>query len=333
MEKEAGDWMFDHFSVLKKEAVEGLQIQPDGTYVDCTLGGGGHSEAICEQLSANGRLIAFDQDEMALKAAKERLEPHKNKITFVHANFSELELQLEKLGIEYVDGILFDLGVSSPQLDVKERGFSYQNDAPLDMRMNQQETFSAYQIINEWPYEKLVKIFFKYGEEKFSKQIARKIEARREEKPIDTTFELVDIIKDAIPAPARRKGGHPAKRVFQAIRIAVNDELAVFSNVLDQAARSVAINGRIAVITFHSLEDRICKQAFKKWSSNPPIPKNIPVIPEEKKPPFKLVTRKPIVPDESELEDNRRSRSAKLRIVEKVKDWTEEFKMDERWNK
>ncbi|MBM7552859.1 16S rRNA (cytosine(1402)-N(4))-methyltransferase RsmH [Thalassobacillus pellis] len=323
--------MFEHFSVLKEETVKGLNIKADGTYIDCTLGGGGHSEEICRMLGEGGRLIAFDQDQAALAAAKERLAPYEDKITFVHANFQELEDRLHELRVERIDGILFDLGVSSPQLDVKERGFSYQHDAPLDMRMNQQSDLSAYQVVNEWKYEELVRIFFKYGEEKFSKQIARKIEARREEKPIETTYELVDIIKDAIPAPARRKGGHPGKRIFQAIRIAVNDELGVFQDALDQAARIVSIGGRVAVITFHSLEDRICKQAFKKWSKSPPLPKNIPVIPEEKQPPFKLVTRKPIIAGEEELDDNRRSRSAKLRIVEKVTYWKEEFQFGEGW--
>ncbi|MFD1018074.1 16S rRNA (cytosine(1402)-N(4))-methyltransferase RsmH [Thalassobacillus hwangdonensis] len=325
--------MFEHYSVLKNETIEGLNIDPEGTYVDCTLGGGGHSEEICRRLNQNGRLIAFDQDEMALEAAKSRLSKYEGHVTFIHANFRQLEEKLSEHGIEKVDGILFDLGVSSPQLDVKERGFSYQHDAPLDMRMNQQDDFSADQVINEWTYEELVKIFFKYGEEKFSKQIARNIEAKRKDKRIETTYELVDIIKEAIPAPARRKGGHPAKRIFQAIRIAVNKELEVFYDALHQAARVVDLNGRIAVITFHSLEDRICKQAFKKWSTNPPIPKNIPIIPEEKLPPFKMVTRKPVVANEEELEDNRRSRSAKLRIVEKIKEWSEEFHYEEGWKR
>src|SRR5699024_8744501 len=212
-------------------------------------------------------------------------QPYKDRVRFIHANFRELEEQLAIRQIRSVDGILFDLGVSSPQLDRGERGFSYQHDAKLDMRMNQDQNLDAYQIINEWPYNRLVNIFFSYGEEKFSKQIARRIEANRKEKPIETTYELVEIIKGAIPAPARRKGGHPAKRIFQALRIAVNDELSAFNDALHQAARVVDINGRVAVITFHSLEDRVCKQAFKKWSTPKPVPKNLPVIPEDHRAP------------------------------------------------
>ncbi|WP_082234266.1 16S rRNA (cytosine(1402)-N(4))-methyltransferase RsmH [Halobacillus massiliensis] len=324
--------MFEHYSVLKSETIKQLHIKPEGVYVDCTLGGGGHSEAIASKLD-KGQLIAFDQDVKALEAAKERLKPYEGKVTFVHANFRQLEEKLDELGINHVDGIVYDLGVSSPQLDVAERGFSYHNDAPLDMRMNQDQRLSAWHVVNEWSYEDLVRIFFKYGEEKFSKQIARKIEAARKEASIETTGKLVDLIKDGIPAPARRKGGHPAKRIFQAIRIAVNDELGAFQDTLHQAARVVSKEGRIAVITFHSLEDRLCKQAFKKWSSNPPLPKNIPVIPEDKQPPFKLVTRKPIIANEEELDDNRRSRSAKLRVVEKIRPWTDAFIYEEGWKR
>ncbi len=322
--------MFDHYSVLKTEAVHGLNIRPEGTYVDCTLGGGGHSEMIVQSLNDNGKLIAFDQDIEALAFAKERLKLYENRCLFVHSNFQHLQENLVRHGIQEVDGILFDLGVSSPQLDHAERGFSYQQDAPLDMRMNQSQALSAYDVVNTWPYEKLVKIFFRYGEEKFSKQIARKIEQRREEKEIEATTELVEIIKDAIPAAARRKGGHPAKRIFQAIRIAVNDELTVFEDALQQAAEVLAIGGRISVITFHSLEDRICKQAMKKWSTPPPLPKNFPVLPEDIAPPFKMITKKPILPAENELEENRRSRSAKLRIVEKVKPWEDKFRYNGR---
>ncbi|WP_053219769.1 16S rRNA (cytosine(1402)-N(4))-methyltransferase RsmH [Virgibacillus senegalensis] len=325
--------MFEHFSVLKQEAVEGLQVKPNGTYIDCTLGGGGHSEMIASKLDSGGRLIAFDQDEQALQAAKQRLAPYQGQVLYVHANFRNLKEELNKHGFDQVDGVLFDLGVSSPQLDDAERGFSYQHDAALDMRMDQSQDFTAYEVINQWPYEQLVKIFFRYGEEKFSKQIARKIEERRKEKMIETTFELVDIIKDAIPAPARRKGGHPAKRVFQAVRIAVNDELNAFDEALHQAAEVIAVGGRLSVITFHSLEDRLCKQAFKKWSTTPPLPRNIPVIPEESKPPFQQVNRKPILPEEEELDANRRSRSAKLRILEKIKPWKDEFSYQEGWNK
>ncbi|GAA0460558.1 16S rRNA (cytosine(1402)-N(4))-methyltransferase RsmH [Alkalibacillus silvisoli] len=321
--------MFEHYSVLNNEAIKGLDIKEEGTYVDCTLGGAGHSKEILKQLT-KGNLVAFDQDEHAIEYAKGILHPYEHQVQFIKSNFVNLESELNELGLNEVDGIIFDLGVSSPQLDEGERGFSFHQDAPLDMRMDQSNPVSAYHVVNEWPYEDLVRIFFKYGEEKFSKQIARQIEKRREEKQIETTLQLVDIIKEAIPAFARRKGGHPAKRIFQAIRIAVNDELNVFQDALHQAARTLSIGGRLAVITFHSLEDRICKQAMKKWSTEPPIPKDIPVLPEEVQPPFKLITRKPIVASDEELEENRRSRSAKLRIVEKVKEWEEQYTLDER---
>lgn len=330
MNKETSETMFEHFSVLKEETMEKLNIRQDGVYIDCTLGGGGHSEEILKQLTT-GHLYAFDQDEHAMAAAKERLEPYASNVTFIASNFRNLEKELSDRGVEKVDGILYDLGVSSPQLDVKERGFSYHQDAPLDMRMNQSDVVTAYEVVNDWAYEDLVRIFYKYGEEKFSKQIARKIEKQREIGPITTTGELVDLIKEGIPAAARRKGGHPAKRVFQAIRIAVNDELGAFLSSLEQAARYISLEGRIAVITFHSLEDRICKQAFKQWSTTPPLPKNLPVIPEEKQPPFQLVTRKPVEAISEELEENRRSRSAKLRVVEKVKPWSEEFRFEKGW--
>ncbi|SDX33941.1 16S rRNA (cytosine(1402)-N(4))-methyltransferase RsmH [Salimicrobium album] len=322
--------MFDHYSVLKTETIEKLNIRPDGVYVDCTLGGGGHSKEIARQLTS-GHLYVFDQDVNAMESARDYLADYASNITFIPSNFRHLEEELQARGVEEVDGILYDLGVSSPQLDVKERGFSYQQDAPLDMRMNQTDTISAYEVINEWAYEDLVRIFFRYGEEKFSKQIARKIEKQREKAPVTSTGELVELIKEGIPAAARRKGGHPAKRVFQAIRIAVNDELGAFLSSLDQAARYISLEGRIAVITFHSLEDRICKQAFKHWSTIPPLPKNFPVIPEEKQPPFTLITRKPIEAVEEELEENRRSRSAKLRVVEKVRPWSEEFHFEKGW--
>ncbi|MGE7760762.1 16S rRNA (cytosine(1402)-N(4))-methyltransferase RsmH [Peribacillus sp. NPDC097895] len=311
--------MFQHTTVLLKETVDGLNIKPDGIYVDCTLGGAGHSEYLLSQLSDKGRLYAFDQDETAIRNAKEKLESYGERIVLVPNNFKYLKEELNARGIEKVDGILYDLGVSSPQLDTPERGFSYNHDAPLDMRMNQSAAISAYDVVNTWSFHELMRIFFQYGEEKFSKQIARKIEAAREIKPIETTFELVELIKDGIPAPARRKGGHPAKRVFQAIRIAVNDELGVFEDSLEQAISLLDMEGRISVITFHSLEDRICKTVFKKASSLPDLPPGLPVIPEEFKPPMKIITRKPILPSEDELEGNNRSRSAKLRIAEKQK--------------
>ncbi|HJV31609.1 MAG TPA: 16S rRNA (cytosine(1402)-N(4))-methyltransferase RsmH [Bacillales bacterium] len=310
--------MFEHTTVLLEEAVEGLKIKPDGIYVDCTLGGAGHSARILSQLSENGRLFAFDQDEVAIANAKEKLSEYQEKVTIIKSNFLYLKEELEELGIHKVDGILYDLGVSSPQLDTPERGFSYHHDAPLDMRMDSDASISAYDVINHWSYEDLVRIFFRYGEEKFSKQITRKIEAAREIKPIETTGELVELIKEAIPAPARRKGGHPAKRIFQAIRIAVNDELSVFETSLNQAIDLLNQGGRISVITFHSLEDRICKAAFKKASETPNLPPGLPIIPEEYKPILKLISRKPIIPTEEELENNNRARSAKLRIAEKL---------------
>ena len=240
-------------------------------------------------------------------------------MTFVKANFRELTAELQRFGVTEVDGILYDLGVSSPQLDEAERGFSYHQDAPLDMRMDQDASLSAYQVVNEYSYHELVKIFFRYGEEKFSKQIARLIERRREVKPIETTGELVDLIKEAIPAPARRKGGHPAKRVFQAIRIAVNDELGAIESSLEQAIDMLAIGGRVSVITFHSLEDRIVKTIFKEFSAPKDMPPGLPMVPEDFQPILKLVNRKPIIPSEEELQDNNRARSAKLRIAEKMK--------------
>ena len=312
--------MFKHKTVLLEEAAEGLHIKPDGIYVDCTLGGAGHSEYILQQLSSEGHLIAFDQDDVALENAKEKLAPYEGKVTFVKSNFRFLKEKLAELSVTKVDGVLFDLGVSSPQLDTPERGFSYHHDAPLDMRMDQQSKLSAFDVVNEWPYERLVKIFFQYGEEKFSKQIARKIESYRETKKIETTNELVELIKEGIPAPARRKGGHPAKRVFQAIRIAVNDELGVFEMALEQAIEVVRKGGRISVITFHSLEDRICKAMFKEKSSLPDLPHGLPIIPKEYEPALKLITRKPILPSEEELNENNRARSAKLRIAEKAKE-------------
>lgn len=310
--------MFEHTTVLLKETVEGLNIHPDGVYVDCTLGGAGHSELILSQLSEKGKLYAFDQDDTAIAHAKEKLAEYGDRITIIKSNFKHLQEELANLGVSKVDGVLYDLGVSSPQLDTPERGFSYHNDAPLDMRMDTGADISAYDVVNRWEYGELVKIFFRYGEEKFSKQIARKIEAAREVSPIETTGQLVELIKEAIPAPARRKGGHPAKRVFQAIRIAVNDELGVFEDSLHQAIDILNPKGRISVITFHSLEDRICKAAFKKASETPNLPPGLPIIPDEYKPILKLINRKPILPSEEELEHNNRARSAKLRIAEKL---------------
>ena len=310
--------MFHHTTVLLKETVDGLAIRPDGVYVDCTLGGAGHSEYLVQQLNEKGRLICFDQDMTAIENAKVKLAPFLDKVTFVHANFRYLKEELYQIGVEKVDGILYDLGVSSPQLDTPERGFSYNYDAPLDMRMDQTSELTAYHVVNEWSYEKLLKIFFRYGEEKFSKQIARKIEKAREIEPISTTFQLVELIKEGIPAAARRTGGHPAKRIFQAIRIAVNDELGAAEDSLEDAIKLIKVGGRVSVITFHSLEDRLAKTIFKEASSIPDLPPNLPMIPVGMEPMLKLVTRKPIVPSEEELAVNNRSRSAKLRIVEKL---------------
>lgn len=312
---------FQHYTVLLKETVDGLQVKANGIYVDCTLGGAGHSEYLLSLLSEEGHLYAFDQDQHALDFAAQRLKKYVDKgmVTFVKSNFRYLKEELAQLGVTHVDGVLYDLGVSSPQLDEAERGFSYHQDAPLDMRMDQDAELSAYQIVNEYSYQELIKIFYRYGEEKFSKQVAREIERVRAQHPIETTGELVEIIKTAIPAPARRNGGHPAKRIFQAVRIAVNDELSVVEESLEQAIALLNKKGRISVITFHSLEDRIVKTMFKEYSTIKDLPQGLPVIPEGFEPELKVITRKPILPGETELAENNRSRSAKLRIAEKVK--------------
>ena len=307
--------MFKHYSVLLNEAVEGLDIKEDGIYVDCTLGGAGHSLEILKRLK-NGKLYAFDQDNVALENAKEKLAEYSDKVVFIKSNFANLKEKLGEYGVKEVDGVLYDLGVSSPQLDTPERGFSYNYDTRLDMRMDTDAKISAYEVVNEYSYHDLVKIFYRYGEENFSKQIARNIEKKREIKPIETTFELVEIIKESIPAAKRRTGGHPAKRVFQAIRIAVNNELSVFEDSLEQAIEIVGIGGRISVITFHSLEDRICKQIFNSYAKSKDIPKNLPIMPEESLSKLKIITRKPIYPSDIELEENNRSRSAKLRVAQ-----------------
>lgn len=312
--------MFDHITVLKEEAVAGLNIKANGIYVDCTLGGAGHSELILSQLSKEGHLYAFDQDDTAILHAREKLKEYNGKFTIIKSNFRYLVKELRARGVEGVDGVLFDLGVSSPQLDEADRGFSYNHDAPLDMRMDQSSPLTAEEIVNEWSFHDLMKIISRYGEERFAKQIARKIEAFRANKRIETTGELVDIIKDAIPAPARRTGGHPAKRTFQAIRIAVNDELESFSDAIKGAIEITKKGGRISVITFHSLEDRICKTIFKEESKGPELPPNLPIIPEGYEPTLKLITRKPIIPTDEEVDANKRSRSAKLRIAQKQKE-------------
>ncbi|GGA97581.1 16S rRNA (cytosine(1402)-N(4))-methyltransferase RsmH [Macrococcus hajekii] len=311
--------MFHHITVLLKETVDMLDIKEDGIYVDCTLGGAGHSLYLASQLSDAGRLIAIDQDDTALHNAQDILKDHLHKVTLVKNNFRHLRQVLDELNIDKVDGILYDLGVSSPQLDDAERGFSYHQEARLDMRMDRTQALSAYEVVNTWTYEKLVSIFYRYGEEKFSKQIARNIEKARETAPIETTVQLVEIIKESIPAPARRKGGHPAKRVFQAIRIAVNDELGAFETSIEQAIDSVKQGGRISVITFHSLEDRICKQIFREYEKGPDIPRGLPVIPDGYQPKLRRVNRKPVESSAEELSTNNRARSAKLRVVEVLK--------------
>ena len=310
---------FKHETVLLHETVDGLDIKPDGVYVDCTLGGAGHAQYLLDQLGPQGHLYAFDQDMTAINNAKLKLADYveKGQVTFIHQNFRHLKQALEALGIDQVDGIYYDLGVSSPQLDVAERGFSYGQEARLDMRMNQEQALSAYEVVNDWPYEDLVHILYRYGEEKFAKRIARAIEERRAQRPIETTTELAEIVKMAIPAATRRTGGHPAKRSFQAIRIAVNDELGAVEDSLEQARTLLKPEGRISVITFHSLEDRLVKQLFKEVSQGPEVPRGLPVLPGQMQAPYALVNRKPIVASPEELEANNRSRSAKLRILRK----------------
>ena len=308
---------FHHVSVLLDECIEGLDIKPEGIYVDGTLGGAGHSSHIVQHLTT-GRLIGIDRDPVALKAAGARLEPWKDRVTLVHSNFCEIASVLDDLGIEAVDGILLDLGVSSPQLDDGARGFSYMADAPLDMRMNNEDPLTAYTVVNTWPYEELKRILYDYGEERYAPQIAANICRRREQAPIQTTLELVDVIRSAMPPAALREKQHPAKRSFQAIRIAVNDELGSVEKVMRDAIPRLAPGGRLAVITFHSLEDRIVKTAMANASKGCTCPSNFPVCVCGKKPQVKLVSRKPIVSGEEELERNPRARSAKLRICEKI---------------
>jgi len=316
--------MFQHTTVLLKEAVDGLAIKPDGIYVDCTLGGAGHSELILSSLGAGGRLIAFDQDELALNNAKVRLAPYMDKVTLVRNNFRYLQEQLllcdvpTKDGIPQVDGILFDLGVSSPQLDEAERGFSYHQDAPLDMRMDQEGDLTAYDIVNEWDEREIAMILDRYAEEKFARAIAKSIVKHRSEAPIKSTSELAEIVKNAIPAATRRTGPHPARRSFQAFRIAVNDELGAEEDALEQAVQCVAPGGRISVITFHSLEDRVCKQIFAKYLEKCTCPPDFPLCVCGNQGVLKLVNRKPIVPTEQEIIDNARARSAKLRVAQKL---------------
>ena len=310
---------FHHITVLLHETIDQLDVQPDGIYVDATLGGAGHSEYLLSKLGDKGHLYTFDQDQTAIDNAQKRLAPYieRGMVTFIKDNFRNLKTRLNEVGVEKIDGICYDLGVSSPQLDERERGFSYKQDAPLDMRMNQEASLTAYQVVNHYPYNDLVRIFFKYGEDKFSKQIARKIEQAREIKPIETTTELAEIIKSAKPAKELKKKGHPAKQIFQAIRIEVNDELGAADESIQQAIDLLAVGGRISVITFHSLEDRLTKQLFKE-ASTVDVPKGLPFIPDDLQPKLELVSRKPILPSKEELEANNRAHSAKLRVARKV---------------
>ena len=308
---------FHHVSVLLDECIEGLNIKPDGIYVDGTLGGAGHSYHIAEKLTT-GRLIGIDRDPVALKAAGERLSPFADRVTLVHSNFCRMGQVLQELGISGVDGILLDLGVSSPQLDDGSRGFSYMTDAPLDMRMDRTAALTARDVVNDWSYEDLRRILFEYGEERYAPAIAKAIVRRRQEAAIETTGQLVDIIRTAMPPAALREKQHPAKRSFQAIRIAVNDELGELPPMLQAASDALRPGGRLAVISFHSLEDRIIKKTLQELSTGCTCPPNFPVCVCGKKPKMKLVGRKPIVAGEAELVYNPRARSAKLRVAEKL---------------
>jgi len=310
------DMDYGHKPVLLDECIDALQIKPDGVYVDGTLGRAGHASQILRRLTT-GRLIALDRDETALTAARQRLADRLDRVTLVHSNFSRLGAVLDALGVDGVDGMLFDLGVSSPQLDDARRGFSYKQDAPLDMRMDADAPLTARELVNTASYEELRRILYEYGEERCAPQIAKAICAARETKPIETTLELAELIRGAMPAKALREKQHPAKRSFQAIRIAVNDELGELSPMLDAAEAHLKPGGRLAVITFHSLEDRIVKQKLRDFATGCVCPPEFPVCVCGRKPKMKLITRKPIVSGEAELNENPRARSAKLRVAEK----------------
>lgn len=308
---------FKHISVLLDETIDGLDIKPDGIYVDGTLGGGGHSYEILRRLSPKGRLIGIDQDGEALKAAGERLKKFENQITLVRSNYCEIDKVLKELNVEKVDGILLDIGVSSYQLDNLERGFSYKSDAPLDMRMDTRQGLTAADVVNTYSENELFKIIKDYGEDKFAKNIAKHIVLARKEKPLETTKELSEVIKRAIPMKVQAKGGHPAKKTFQAIRIEVNQELTVLKESIDKMIDLLKPNGRICIITFHSLEDRIVKTKFRENENPCTCPPNFPVCVCGKKSKGKVITRKPIIPSEDEIEENKRAKSSKLRIFER----------------
>ena len=303
-----------HISVLLNECIQGLNLKDDSVIIDATLGYGGHSSEILKRIP-KGFLYAFDQDEEAIKSSRERLNKIASNYEIIYSNFVNMKTELEKRNIKHVNGVLFDLGVSSPQLDEGERGFSFHADAKLDMRMDKNNKLSAYEVVNEYSYEKLVEIFFKYGEEKYARNIAKKIVEARKQKKIETTLELAEIISSAVPAKYRRDH-HPSRKVFQAIRIEVNDELNVFAKSLNHALDLIDINGRVCVITFHSLEDKICKEIFKENSTVKKELASLPIIPDEFKPKFKVIDV--IEPSKEEVISNNRSRSAKLRIIERI---------------
>lgn len=312
--------VFKHDTVLLHETVDMLNVKSDGIYVDATMGGAGHSQYLLDKLTT-GHLYAFDQDQAAHDNAKIKLNKYieQGSVTLIKDNFRNLKNALNDLGVEKIDGILYDLGVSSPQFDDAGRGFSYRNEAKLDMRMDQSSDLTAYEVVNEYPYNDLVRIFYRYGEEKYSKQIARKIESARKNGPIETTTQLSEIIKSALPQKELKKKGHPAKKIFQSIRIEVNDELGAAEESIEQAIDLLDIDGRISVITFHSLEDRLTKNIFKEYSTVN-VPRGLPFIPDELKPVLELVNRKPILASSEELENNNRAHSAKLRVARKLKD-------------
>lgn len=308
---------FKHKSVLLDETIRNLKVKPDGIYVDGTLGGGGHAYEVCRQLSAKGSLIGIDQDEAAIEAAGERLQEFSEQVTIIRSNYCNMKKELEKIGVLSVDGIVLDLGVSSYQLDNAERGFTYREDVPLDMRMDQRGSRTAKDLVNTYTESELYRVIRDYGEEKFAKNIARNICAAREDRPIETTGELIEIIKRSIPAKVRAVGGHPAKKTFQAIRIELNQELEVLKNSLDDMIDILNDRGRICIITFHSLEDRIVKTIFRNNENPCTCPPDFPICVCGKKPKGKVITRKPILPGEDELAENKRSKSAKLRVFER----------------